>query len=230
MSQFNLRLGETVPNFDCKTTQGNFKFHEFVKSDVQSKPYTVLMSHPSDYTPVCTTELGRAETLCEAFANRGAKLIGLSCDSVEQHGEWSKDILHREKKSGSCLSFPVIADESREIVSTMGMLDPRTAMGAKQQALPARALIVFDSDCKVRLAILYPASTGRSFDEVLRVLDSLRVADKFHVATPADWKAGQPVLVPSDVSTEEANAKLKNVHTEQLPSGKEYLRFADVRE
>ena len=218
---FSLRLGEVVPNFECHTTQGDFKFHDFIKRD--GAEFTVLMSHPADYTPVCTTELGRAHARFNEFKQRGVNLIGISCDTVDSHKGWSKDILHREKTGGEALSFPVIADDSRDIVTKLGMLDPRTAQGGGS-ALPARALVVFDNECKVRLAMLYPASTGRSFDEVFRVLDSLILNHKHQVATPADWHSGDRVIVPpgTDVS------KFKNVETEKLPSGKEYLRFTGI--
>ena len=220
---FSLRLGETVPDFDCETTQGNFKFHDFIKRDASEFPWTVLMSHPSDYTPVCTTELGRAESRFDEFKKRGVKLIGISCDSVESHKEWSKDIVHREKTGKQCLSYPIIADPSKKIVTDLGMLDPRTA-SAERSALPARALVVFDQECKVRLALLYPASTGRSFDEILRALDSLNITQKHGVATPVDWKPNEKVIVPPGVPS----SKFKNVETESLPSGKEYLRFTGL--
>lgn len=221
---FALRLGEEVPDFTCNTTQGTFRFHEFIKRDSDRMPFTVLMSHPHDFTPVCTTELGRAESLFQDFKRRGVKLIGLSCDSLESHKEWTKDILYREKKEDQdALSYPVIADESREIATGMGMLDPRTATQGSQAA-PARALIVIDKECKVRLAILYPASTGRSFDEVFRVLDSLNIVEAYSVATPVDWKPGDRVIVPPNVPS----SKFKDVQAEKLPSGKEYLRFTGL--
>jgi 1-Cys peroxiredoxin 6 len=220
---FSLRLGETAPDFDCETTKGNFSLHEFIKKDAAELPWTVLLSHPSDFTPVCTTELGRAEALSGEFRSRGVKLIGISCDSVESHEEWSKDILHRENVAKQCLSFPIIADPSKTIVTNLGMLDPRTA-SPERSPLPARALIIFDQECKVRLAILYPASTGRNFNEILRALDSLNITQKFGVATPVDWKPDEKVIVPPGVPS----SKFKNVETEALPSGKEYLRFTKL--
>ena len=157
-------------------------------------------------------------------------MIGLSTNSLDDHEQWSKDILHCEKKSGDCLSFPIIADDTREIAATMGILDPRTTGKAQSQPLASRALVVFDKECKVRLAILYPSTTGRNFQEVLRVIDSLSIADKYNVATPADWKSGDKVVVPPSVSTEEASKNLSDVETIKVPSGREYLRFARVRE
>ena len=223
MSTFALRLGETVPDFHCQTTYGDFKFHDFVKKDADNMPFTVLMSHPGDFTPVCTTELGRAETLFDEFKRRGVKLIGLSCDSVESHNDWSKDILHREGNKQDRLSYPIIADESREIVTRLGMFDPRTEKSGSPPR-PARALIVIDTECKVRLAILYPAATGRNFDEILRVLDSLQITTKCPVATPVNWVPGQKVIVPPGVDTSD----LGKVDTEDLPSGRGYLRYLNM--
>jgi 1-Cys peroxiredoxin 6 len=224
MSTFSLRLGETVPDFHCKTTYGVFNFHDFVKKDADRMPFTGLMSHPGDFTPVCTTELGRAETLFEEFKRRGAKLIGLSCDSVESHNNWSKDILHREGKTNQDkLSYPIIADESREIVGKLGMFDPRTEKGGNPLK-PARALIIIDPECKVRLAFLYPAATGRNFDEILRTIDSLNITSKFPVATPVNWTPGQKVIVPPGV--DESN--LGKVESENLPSGRGYLRYLNM--
>jgi 1-Cys peroxiredoxin 6 len=230
MTSFSLKLGEEVPNFDLKTTKGGFKLHDYIKKDSDKNPFTILLSHPSDYTPVCTTELGRAETLCDEFKKRGAKLIGLSTNSLDDHKQWIKDILHCEGKSADCLSFPIIADDSRDIATSMGILDPRTIGKGQSQPLASRALVVIDKECKVRLAILYPSSTGRNFDEILRVVDSLTVADKYSVATPVDWKSGEKVIVPPSLSTEEAKKTLSDVETVKVPSGKDYLRFARVRE
>jgi 1-Cys peroxiredoxin 6 len=221
---FSPRLGETIPNFTCATTHGVFGLHDFIKKDCERFPFTVLMSHPADYTPVCTTEMGKAESLSEEFTMRGVKLLGLSCDSLDSHKGWCNDILYRENKTWpNYLSFPIIADESREIATTLGMLDPRTA-GSTTLALPARALFVLDKECKVRLAILYPASTGRNFDEILRVLDSLSITDSHSVATPVDWKKGQNVIVPPGVPS----SRFKSVETVNLPSGKDYLRYTTL--
>jgi 1-Cys peroxiredoxin 6 len=187
------------------------------------------MSHPKDFTPVCTTELGKANLLHEEFLKRGAKLIAVSCDSLDSHYSWSEDITYREKSQSNRLSYPTIADENRSIVTRLGMLDPREK-NTDGTPLPARALIVFDFDYTVRLAMLYPGSTGRNFDEILGAIDSLNVVEKYPVATPVNWHTGEKVLVPARVSDEEAHSKLSNVHTESLPSGRGYLRYATVRE
>jgi len=185
----------------------------------------VLFSHPADFTPVCTTELGRCEVYGPEFEARGAQLIGLSCDPVDSHLAWTTDILHRENlaKSDGMLSFPIIADPNRNIASTLGMIDPEE-INSKGIALPARALIVIDQTKKVKLAILYPATTGRSFEEVLRVLDSLILTRDKSLATPADWRPGDRCIVAPSVSTEDALAKFEDLVIEELPSGKQYLR------
>eukprot|EP00451_Oxyrrhis_marina_P001911 CAMPEP_0204272404 /NCGR_PEP_ID=MMETSP0468-20130131/22064_1 /ASSEMBLY_ACC=CAM_ASM_000383 /TAXON_ID=2969 /ORGANISM="Oxyrrhis marina" /LENGTH=339 /DNA_ID=CAMNT_0051248241 /DNA_START=42 /DNA_END=1061 /DNA_ORIENTATION=- len=224
--QWVMRLGATVPNFQCETTQGNFTFHEFCDSD-PARPWTVLVSHPADYTPVCTTELGRCDTLSGAFAERGIKLIGVSCDSVDDHLGWTQDILYREQREDQGqLTFPIIADKDRSIVTTLGMLDP-LEQNAAGLAMPARALVVVDAEKKVRLSILYPATTGRSFEEVFRVIDSLQLTSDLQLATPVDWIPGQPCIVAPSVSTEDASQRFSNLQIESLPSGKEYIRFVD---
>jgi alkyl hydroperoxide reductase subunit AhpC len=222
---FSLRLGATVPNLAVTTTQGDFRLHDFIKSDM---PWTVLMSHPKDFTPVCTTELGRAQSLHEEFKKRGAKLIAVSCDSVSDHQSWSEDITYREKCDCKTLSYPIIADVNKKLVTALGMLDPMEVQDGAP--MPARALIVFDQSCTVRLALLYPASTGRNFDEVLRCLDSLNVVSKYGAATPVEWQKGDKIIIPPNINEEEAMSRFKNVHTQSLPSGKEYMRSANIRE
>merc|ERR1712232_754950 len=176
-------------------------------------------------------ELGRCEALSGEFAARGVKLIGVSCDSVTEHLEWSKDVLHRvgtdRQFSDGLLSFPIIADASREIVQMMGMLDPDevTSSGVP---LPARALILIGPDKKVKFSILYPATTGRNFDEVIRAIDSVQItAGTGGLATPVDWRQGERVIVGPAISTEDAQARFQNFAIEQLPSGKPYLRSVD---
>ncbi len=227
MSSFSLRLGATVPNLIVSTTHGDFPLHDFIRAN-EDLPWTVLMSHPRDFTPVCTTELGRAESLCAEFLHRGAKLIALSCDSILDHVTWAEDITYREKRNTKTLSYPIIADSSRKVVTALGMLDPlEVHEGAP---LPARGLIIFDKQCTVRLALLYPASTGRNFSEVLRCLDSLNVVSKYGAATPAEWEPGQQIIVPPDVPHEVALSRFGKVHTQSLPSGKPYMRTACIRE
>jgi len=226
--QWKVKLGAEMPNFFCSTTHGDINFHDYLDSD-DSCPVTIMFSHPADFTPVCTTELGRCETLVPDFQARGVKLIGISCDPADTHLQWSADILHREgiqKPDGQYLSFPIIADPTKDIVSMLGMLDPAERDQAGE-ALPARALFVIGPDRTVRLSILYPASIGRNFDEVIRVIDALALTADGMLATPVDWKQGERCIVAPSVSTEEAQARYQNFHMEELPSGMEYLRTVD---
>jgi 1-Cys peroxiredoxin 6 len=217
-----LKIGATIPNFAVQTTKGDFQLHDWLTGD-ESKPWTVLFSHPKDFTPVCTTELGACHSRTQQFAKLGCKLIGVSCDDVESHHAWSKDVLARENKSGDgSLSFPIIADSSRTIVSQLGMLDPEERDGAGVP-LPARALVILNGTT-VKLTILYPATTGRNFDEILRCLVSLQLTANNGLATPVDWKYNDRVIVGPPVKTEDAKAKFEDFQMETLPSGKEYLR------
>jgi 1-Cys peroxiredoxin 6 len=220
-----LRIGATIPNFDLKTTKGDFKFHEWLTGDAE-KPWTIFFSHPKDYTPVCTTELGACHTLSERFAKVGAKLIGLSCDPVDDHHGWSGDVLHRVgKKDDGALAFPLIADADRKIVTELGMLDPEE-IGPDALPLPARALVILNGTT-VKLTILYPATTGRDFDEVFRCLTSLQLTAGQGLATPVNWTYGQRVIVGPPVKTEDAKAKFSGFQQEDMPSGKPYLRSVD---
>lgn len=222
-----LRIGATIPNFDLQTTKGDFKFHEWLSNE--AKPWTVFFSHPKDYTPVCTTELGACHTLAGRFDAMGAKLIGVSCDPVEDHHGWSADVLHREGRSADgSLSFPIIADASRAIVTQLGMLDPEE-IGPDALPLPARALVILHGTT-VKLTILYPATTGRNFDEIFRVLTSVQLTAGQGLATPVNWKYGERVIVGPPVKTEDAMAKFTGFQQEELPSGKAYLRHVDCPE
>jgi len=220
-----LKIGATFPNFYVQTTKGDFMLHDWFKGD-PAKPWTVFFSHPKDFTPVCTTELGACHKLSDKFAQLGAKLIGVSCDGVDDHKNWSKDILYREGRANeTSLSFPIIADGNRSIVTQLGMLDPEEK-DAKGVPLPARALVILEGTT-VKLTILYPATTGRNFDEVLRVLTSLQLTAGEGLATPVDWKYGERVIVGPPVKTEDAKAKFTGFQMEALPSGKPYLRSVD---
>jgi 1-Cys peroxiredoxin 6 len=217
-----LKIGANVPDFSLKTTQGDFSFHAFLSSD-ESKPWTVFFSHPNDFTPVCTTELGACHSLTAEFGMLGAKLIGLSCNTTESHHAWSKDVLaNMGVTSEDSLAFPIIADADRDIVSTLGMLDPeeKTAEGIP---LPARALVILHGTT-VKLTILYPATTGRNFEEVKRILTSLQLTASNGLATPVDWQYGDKLIVGPAVKTEDAKAKFEDFNIESLPSGKPYLR------
>lgn len=219
---WKLKLGAEVPNFFCKTTTGDFWFHDFVTNGPE---YTLLFSHPRDFTPVCTTELGRCEQYFPEFAARSVQLCGISCDPVEEHRKWSVDVLARAqiKTETGQLSFPIIADDSRDIVTTLGMLDPEEK-NEQGVPLPARALYVLDKTKKVKLAIVYPATTGRNFDELLRVIDSLTLTKDVMLATPADWRQGDRCIVGPAVKTEDARERFEDLIIEDLPSGKQYLR------
>ncbi|CAD7967052.1 unnamed protein product [Amoebophrya sp. A25] len=223
-------LGEVFPDFACETTTGNFTFHEFLTSD-EKRPWTVLFTHPNDFTPVCTTELSCAAGLEHEFNKRGVKMIGLSCNTVESHGKWTEDILKMDEgtKLPSCstLPFPIIADLDRAIVTKLGMLDP-AEQSAEGLPLPARCLYVIGPDKRMKLSILYPATTGRNFDEILRVIDSLQLTAKHKLATPVNWRAGDRLVVTPALSSEDAQAKFKNFEVKSLPSGKEYLRYVDA--
>lgn len=217
---FHGRLGETVPDFTCETTHGSFSFHSFLKSTTH--PWTLLLSHPADFTPVCTTELGASEKGAEELSKLGVKLIGISCDSVDTHHAWEKDIMYREGMDKP-LSFPLIADRDREIVTALGMLDQseKTSSGL---ALPARAVYLLDHFAKLRMAIVYPTTTGRDYNEIVRVCESIILTDRTGLATPVNWTRGQPVLVPVNVTTEAAELMFGPVRTEKLPSGRDYIR------
>lgn len=220
-----LRIGATIPNFDLKTTKGDFKFHEWLTKD-EKLPWTIFFSHPKDFTPVCTTELGRCHTLSEKFLKIGCKMIGVSCDPIEEHHAWSTDVLAREgKQADGSLNFPIIADGDRTIVTELGMLDPEE-IGPAGIPLPARALVVLLGTV-VKLTILYPATTGRDFDEVLRVITSLQLTSNNGLATPVNWKYGERVIVGPPVKTEVAKEKFTGFQQEELPSGKPYLRSVD---
>lgn len=226
--QWSIRLGAEMPDFFCNTTHGDFRFHQFLASE-PSAPHTILLSHPSDFTPVCTTEIGHCESLLPAFLRRGVKLIGISCNPVEQHWAWSADILHREgiqQPEGQYLSFPLIADPNKEIVTMLGMLDPEEK-DKDGLPLPARALIIIGPDNRVKLSILYPATTGRNFEEVLRVIDSLQLTADLKLATPVNWRQGERCIVDLKVPSDVAKTTYQNMEIEDLPSGKQYMRFVD---
>jgi 1-Cys peroxiredoxin 6 len=217
-----LRIGATIPNFAVSTTKGDYNLHDFLTGD-ESKPWTIMFSHPNDFTPVCTTELGACHTLSGRFAAQGAKLIGISCNTVDSHVAWTADVLAREGKSDDKeLAFPIIADMDRSLVYQLGMLDPEER-DSENLPLPARALIILQGTT-VKLTILYPATTGRNFEEIFRVLTSMQLTANNGLATPVNWKYGERVIVGPKVKTEDAKAKFKDFQQEELPSGKPYLR------
>jgi alkyl hydroperoxide reductase subunit AhpC len=202
-----LQLGDIAPDFEAETTQGKIKFHDWLGSS-----WGVLFSHPKDYTPVCTTELGYTAKLKPEFDKRGVKVIGLSVDALGSHEGWSKDIAETQ---GHAVNFPMIADSERKVATLYGMIHPNAS-----DTFTVRSVFVIDPNKKVRLTITYPASTGRNFDEVLRVIDSLQLTDKHKVATPANWKHGEDVIIVPAVSNEQAKALFPGGWTEVKP----YLR------
>jgi len=204
----SLRLGDTAPNFTAQTSQGEINFYDYVGDS-----WVVLFSHPADYTPVCTTELGKTASLTDEFAKRNVKVIALSVDPVGKHEGWIQDI---NETQGVEVNFPLIADESKEISNAYGMIHPNAS-----DTLTVRSLFVISPDKKVKLIISYPASTGRNFQEILRVIDSLQLTAKHSVATPADWQQGEDVVVANSIKTEDIPDKFPKGHRIVKP----YLRF-----
>ncbi|MDR3416287.1 MAG: peroxiredoxin [Nevskia sp.] len=187
-----LQLGDTAPDFEADTTQGRISFHQWLGDS-----WGVLFSHPKDYTPVCTTELGYTAKLKPEFDKRNVKVIGLSVDPLGSHEGWSRDIAETQ---GHALNFPLIADPDRKVSTLYGMIHPKAS-----DTFTVRSVFVIDPARKIRLTITYPASTGRNFDEVLRVIDSLQLTDKHKVATPVNWKQGEDVIIVPSVKDEDAH-------------------------
>jgi alkyl hydroperoxide reductase subunit AhpC len=189
-----LRLGDEAPNFQADTTEGPIDFYDW-KGD----SWAVLFSHPKDFTPVCTTELGYTAKLKDDFAKRNVKVLGLSVDSVEDHKKWSADI---EETQGVAPNFPMIGDKDRKVADLYDMVHPNAS-----DTTTVRSVFVIGPDNKVKLTLTYPASTGRNFDEIIRVIDSLQLTAKHQVATPVNWKQGEDVIIVPAVSDEDAKAK-----------------------
>lgn len=203
-----LRLGDTAPDFTADTTEGEITFHDW-KGD----GWAVLFSHPADFTPVCTTELGRVAALKDEWAKRGAKVLAVSVDGVEDHNAWKTDI---EEVGGAAVTYPIVADKDRKVAELYDMIHP-----GEGDTSSVRSVFLIDGKGKVRLTLTYPKSAGRNFDEVLRALDALQVNDAGPFSTPADWKPGERIIVAPTVSTEDARVKFKDV--EEV---KPYLRYA----
>jgi alkyl hydroperoxide reductase subunit AhpC len=204
----SLRLGDLAPNFKAQTTAGEVDFYDYLGDG-----WGILFSHPADYTPVCTTELGKTANLQEEFRRRNTKVLAVSVDPLDKHEGWVKDI---NETQNTTVNFPLIADPDRKVADLYGMIHPNSS-----ENFTVRSLFIIGPDKKVKLTITYPASTGRNFHEVLRVLDSLQLTANYSVATPADWQRGEDVIVVPAVSTEDAIKK--------FPKGvnivKPYLRY-----
>lgn len=222
---FKIQLGAEFPNFFCDTTHGQFNFHDYL-DDQELPAWTIFFSHPKDFTPVCTTELGTCVEWAQAFMNKGVKMIGLSCDSVDEHLAWSQDVLAAKGFEGDNFNFPLIADPKREIASSLGMLDPneRDAAGLP---MPARGLFLIGPDKRNKCTILYPATTGRNFYEVLRIIDSVFLSSDGVVTTPANWQDGDRLCVHHQVAHEVAQERYAGMEIIPVPSGYEYVRFVD---
>src|SRR5512143_3698405 len=196
----SLRLGDTAPDFTAETTQGPVRFHDWIGDS-----WAILFSHPKDFTPVCTTELGYVAGLKPEFDKRHCKLIGLSVESVSDHLKWAKDI---EETQGHRLNYPLIGDTDLKIAKLYDMLHPNASGGAKERSATdtatVRSVFVVGPDKKIKLMITYPMSTGRNFDEVLRVLDSVQLTARHKVSTPVNWKPGDDVIISGSVSDDEA--------------------------
>jgi len=203
-----IRLGDTVPDFTAETTQGTISFHEW-----KDGAWAILFSHPKDFTPVCTTELGTVAKLKPEFDRRGVKVIGLSVDPVDSHLEWEKDIAETQ---GEAVNFPMIADPDRAVADLYDMVHPN-----ELDTLTVRSVFVIGPDNKLKLQLTYPASTGRNFDEILRVVDSLQLTAKYSVATPANWTDGGDVIIGGAVSDEQAKEKFPEGWRAEKP----YLRW-----
>jgi len=213
----NLRIGDTAPDFEAETTEGKLRFHEWMGDS-----WAVLFSHPRNFTPVCTTELGYLAKLKPEFDRRNVKVIGLSVDPLDNHAEWAADI---EETQGQALNYPLIADGDFQISKLYGML-PATVSGDPEQRTPAdnatvRNVFVVGPDKKIKLILVYPMTTGRNFDEVLRVIDSLQLTAEHRVATPVNWVPGEDVIISGSVSDEQA----RGLYPDGWKAPRPYLRI-----
>ncbi|HEX5426977.1 MAG TPA: peroxiredoxin [Pedococcus sp.] len=205
-----LRLGDDAPDFTAQTTEGELSFHDW-----KGEGWAVLFSHPADFTPVCTTELGRVAQLKDEWAARNTKVLAVSVDALEDHQSWKRDI---EDVAGAPVDYPIVADQDRQVAELYDMIHP----GAGDTS-PVRSVFLIDPAGKVRLSLTYPKSAGRNFDEILRALDALQVNDAGPFSTPADWQVGERIIVAPTISTEDAQTRFEDV--EEV---KPYLRYAAV--
>lgn len=202
-----LQLGEIAPDFTVESTEGTLGFHQWL-----GESWAVLFSHPADYTPVCTTELGAFAKRKDEFAARGAKLVGISVDPLASHHGWARDI---EQTQGAALNYPLLADEDQVVAKLYGMIHPKA-----DPRVTVRTVFIIDSDKKIRLTLTYPPSTGRNVDEILRVIDSLQLTDNHKVATPVDWQNGEDVIIVPSLSDSDAKERFPDGWEAKTP----YLR------
>ena len=212
-----LTIGDTAPDFTAQTTEGEISFHDWIGDS-----WAVLFSHPRDFTPVCTTELGYMASIKPEFDRRGTKIVGISTDPVDNHGKWAEDI---EKTQGTAPNYPLVADSDHSIAKAYGML-PADVGGDPTQRTPAqnatlRNVFVIGPDKKIKLILIYPMTTGRNFDEVLRVIDSLQLTAEHQLATPAQWQPGDDVIIAGSVSDEQAKERYPDGWEQPLP----YMRI-----
>ena len=207
----SLQLGQIAPDFEQDTTQGRIRFHDWLGGH-----WGVLFSHPKDFTPVCTTELGETARLKPEFDRRNTKVIGLSVDTAERHADWNKDI---EETQGYAVNFPMIIDDDRKVSQLYGMIHPDA-----DPSVTVRTVYVIDPQKKVRMMLAYPPSAGRNFDEILRVIDSLQLTDRHKLSTPVNWRPGDRAIIVPSVSDEDA----KTMFPQGWETKKPYLRLVDV--
>ncbi|ATR20829.1 Peroxiredoxin [Roseomonas mucosa] len=206
-----LQLGQVAPDFEAETTQGRIRFHDWLGGS-----WGVLFSHPKDFTPVCTTELGMTARLKPEFEKRGVKVIGLSVDTLDRHAGWDADIAETQ---GVAVNFPMISDPDRTVANLYGMIHPEA-----DPSVTVRTVFVIDPNRKIRLMLVYPPSAGRNFDEVLRVIDSLQTTDRHKVATPVNWQPGDRAIVLASLSDEQAKQQFPQGFTTEKP----YLRWVEL--
>ncbi len=207
----SLRIGQIAPNFRADTTNGPIDFHEFIGTS-----WVFFFSHPADFTPVCTTEMGRTAQLDAEFKKRNVKSVGLSTDTVDEHNKWIADVNDTQHTT---LQFPIIADPDLKISRLYEMIHP-----SESETAAVRSVFIIDPDRKIRLTMTYPMAVGRNFDEILRVIDALQTGDKAKVATPADWRPGDKVIIPPSISNEEA----KNLFPQGWDEVRSYLRYTNI--
>lgn len=203
-----VRLGDITPDFEAETSQGNIKFHEWIGDS-----WCILFSHPADFTPVCTTELGTVANYYPEFQKRNVKVIALSVDGIDSHMEWIKDI---NETQNTTVNFPIIADEDKRVAELYDMIHPNAS-----ESFTVRSVFIIGPDKKIKLTLTYPASTGRNFDELLRVIDSLQLTANYSVATPANWKDGDKVVISTSVKDEDIATKFPKGYERVKP----YLRM-----